>query len=322
MKKKNRIWIYQLLILVILLTATNSCEKDDAKSKKDPVITWANPADMTYGALLSAIQLNATADVAGTFVYTPTIGTKLNEGNNQDLKVDFTPTDVTVYNSASKIVKVNVTVEKGTVTDIDGNVYKTVKIGNQWWMAENLKTMKYNDGSAIPQVEDSKAWTLLTSPAFCWRNDTYGLKYNWYAVNTGKLCPKGWHVPTDAEWAVLENYLMANGFNNWGTTTGKNYAKALASTTLWHLDTYPGDGTVGKTDYPDKRNVTGFTALPGSFRDQYGYVFQVNYSGYWWSATAEDATVALGRYISYDDSDFNLYRNHVNSGLSVRCLKD
>ena len=101
-----------------------------------------------------------------------------------------------------------------TVSDADGYVYHTVTIGAQVWMVENLKTTKYNDGTAIPLVTDSTAWAILTIPGYCWYNNdavtykaTYGALYNWYAVNTGKLAPKGWHVPADAEWTKLITFL-------------------------------------------------------------------------------------------------------------------
>src|SRR5674476_633708 len=101
-----------------------------------------------------------------------------------------------------------------TVTDIEGNVYHTVKIGTQTWMVENLKTTKYKDGTAIPLVTDNKVWINLPTPAYCWYDNdattyknTYGALYNWYAVNTGKLAPTGWHIPTDAEWTTLQNYV-------------------------------------------------------------------------------------------------------------------
>jgi len=108
----------------------------------------------------------------------------------------------------------NPTTTAGKVTDIDGNVYDTVKIGTQIWIIENLKTTKYNDGTSIPMVTDSAAWINLTTPGYCWHKNTsasykntYGALYNWYAVNTGKLAPKGWHVPSDAEWTTLITYL-------------------------------------------------------------------------------------------------------------------
>ena len=93
------------------------------------------------------------------------------------------------------------------VKDTDGNVYHTVTIGTQVWMKENLKTTKYNDGTPIPLVAESKAWGNLSTPAYCWFKTKYGALYNWYTVNTGKLCPLGWHVPTDAEWTKLITYL-------------------------------------------------------------------------------------------------------------------
>ena len=132
--------------------------------------------------------------------------------------------------------------QTGTVTDIDGNIYQTVTIGTQTWMVENLRTTKYNDNSAIPEITGAITWSNLTTPGMCTNNNTkntdtintYGRLYNWYAVNTGKLPPIGWHVPTDAEFTILENYLIANGFNYDGTTTGNSIsnnkiAKALNS---------------------------------------------------------------------------------------------
>ena len=120
-----------------------------------------------------------------------------------------------------------------TVKDADGNVYTTVKIGNQVWTVENLRTTKYNDGSAIPLVTDSAAWVNLTTPGYCYYNNTtnadsikkYGALYNWYAVDTKKLAPAGWHVPTDAEWDTLQNYLIANGYNWDGTTDEQQDSK-------------------------------------------------------------------------------------------------
>lgn len=107
----------------------------------------------------------------------------------------------------------NMELEYGSVTDTEGNTYKTIKTVTQTWMAENLKTTKYNDGTLIPNVSDNTAWTQLSSGAYCWySNDinnksTFGALYNWYAVNTGKLCPEGWHVPGDDEWTTLTGYL-------------------------------------------------------------------------------------------------------------------
>jgi len=106
---------FYVLLIVFIATSLNGCKKDGVIQKKDPVITWANPANISYETLLSATQLNATSSVPGTFVFTPAIGTKLNEGDNQDLKVDFTPTDAANYNTATKTVKINVKAKKTPV---------------------------------------------------------------------------------------------------------------------------------------------------------------------------------------------------------------
>ena len=134
------------------------------------------------------------------------------------------------------------TICAGTITDFDGNGYQAVKIGNQVWTVENLRTTKYNDGTAIPYVTDSAAWVNLTTPGYCYFNNMvnadsirkFGALYNWYAVDTKKLAPAGWHVPTDAEWDTLENYLIANGYNWDGTTDSNKIAKSLAAKTDWY----------------------------------------------------------------------------------------
>ncbi len=215
----------------------------------------------------------------------------------------------------------------GTVEDIDGNVYTTIKIGTQTWMKENLKVTRYNDGTTIPFVTDGTAWSNLSTPGYCWYNNdkatygaTYGALYNWFTVNTNKLCPVGWHVPSDAEWTTLENYLIANGYNYDGATTGNKYAKALASNTGWTIHT--SVGVVGNTDYPAKRNAIGFTALPAGYRTIYGTYNWIGYNGSWWSSTEVDTINAWPRYMSYDYS--YVYRNYLSKqdGLSVRCVKD
>ena len=116
-----------------------------------------------------------------------------------------------------------------SVTDYDNNSYKVIRIGNQLWMEENLKTTHFNDGAIIPLVTDNPEWINNHSPGLCYYNndestykDTYGPLYNWYSVETGRLCPSGWHVPSDQEWALLSNYvgnkggmLKETGTNHW-----------------------------------------------------------------------------------------------------------
>ena len=113
------------------------------------------------------------------------------------------------------LIQTNLNAQPETVADIEGNIYSALRIGNQIWMAENLKTTKFNDGTLIPFVSSNLEWNKLSQPAYCWYNNDelnnrklYGALYNWFAVETGKLCPLGWHVPTDKEW-FAEAYLPA-----------------------------------------------------------------------------------------------------------------
>jgi uncharacterized protein (TIGR02145 family) len=214
----------------------------------------------------------------------------------------------------------------GTLTDIDGNVYQTVKIGEQWWMAENLKVKKYRNGDPIPNVTDNTAWTGLTTGAWCsYNNDagnieTYGLLYNWYAVDDSRnIAPAGWHVPTDAEFTALENYLIANGYNWDGTTTGNKIGKSLASKTGWNSSSYAG--VVGN-DMPTN-NTSGFSALPGGYRDfNYGAYYYMGSKGYWWSASANFSSYAWYRGLHYDGYGVFRYYGNRRYGFSVRLVRD
>jgi uncharacterized protein (TIGR02145 family) len=230
------------------------------------------------------------------------------------------------YNSDTSGIEIKMIVCAGTVTDIDGNVYQTVRIGNQVWMAENLRVTKHNDGSAISLVTDSAAWegieySNLPTPAYCYYNNTtnadsikkYGALYNWYVVspaNTKKLAPAGWHVPSDSEWTILENYLMLK------------VAKSLAAKTDWV--TYTTAGTIG-CDLT-MNNSSGFSALPGGSRFDIGsFNYQSRY-GYWWSATAfnANATVAWSRYFGFDSvRPIRFFLgSQEGDGFSVRLLRD
>ncbi len=200
------------------------------------------------------------------------------------------------------------TTKNNTVTDINGNTYKTVTIGTQVWMAENLRTTKYKDGSSIPNVTDNSQWSVLTTGA--WSNyynnsqndNTYGKLYNWHTVNTGKLCPIGWHVPTDAEWTVLTDYLAANGHSG---TEGK----ALKSTTGWNSN---GNGT----------DNYGWNGLPGGYRDYYGNFSSIGYYGYWWSSSQYATSDAWSRSLYRLNDSVYSYGNYEGYGFSVRCLRD
>lgn len=219
---------------------------------------------------------------------------------------------------------------KWAIKDRDGNYYSEVKIGNQYWMLENFRCTKYNDGTPIEHVSDYDRWYSLNDEAYCYYDNSesaseqqkWGALYNWFAVNTGKLAPAGWHVPTDAEWTVLENYLIANGFNYDGSKNDNKIAKSMATKTDWKDTTITG--AIGND--LTKNNSSGFSALPGGCRGHYyGNFFGKSNTGYWWSATERDApsSYAYSRDLHFDYSHLeNIGIDDKRWGFSVRLVRD
>jgi uncharacterized protein (TIGR02145 family) len=204
------------------------------------------------------------------------------------------------------------------VTDIEGNIYGVVTIGTQVWMTENLRTATLNNTNPIPNVMNNTAWAGLTSMAYSWYNNdisnkpVYGAIYNWFAVNTGNLCPVGWHVPTETEFGVLEAYLGMsqadiNGSWDW---RGTDQGTQLKNTSGW----LPGlNGT----------NTSGFTGLPGGYRYGVDGTFNnLQDLAYWWSSTELDAATAWYRRV--DGNQTGIYKAAVlkQGGKFVRCLKN
>lgn len=205
-----------------------------------------------------------------------------------------------------------------TVTDIDGNVYNTLTIGTQVWMIENLRVTKYNDGTAIPNVTDTAGWSTLTTSAYCNLNNDaanvpkYGRLYNWYAVNTGKLAPAGWHVPTKDEWTTLKNYVLAH------LGTSGSAAQALAAPIEWEYSSNTG----APGNNLSKNNSSGFSALPSSYRIADG-TFENGVSGCrWWSSTQSDDYKAWTLDITNYASNTGSIGYSKEGGLSIRCIKD
>jgi uncharacterized protein (TIGR02145 family) len=237
-----------------------------------------------------------------------------------------------INNSDTSGVVIKMISNAGDVTDADGNVYQSVRIGNQVWTVENLRTTKYNDGTAIPLITNPTAWSNLTTPAYCFYYNTTNADsinkklvalYNWYVVsptNPKKIAPAGWHVPSDVEWYTLQNYLIAEGYNWDGTTTGNKIAKALAAKTDWSSSGTAG--AVGNNQVDNNR--TGFSALPdGSFHAFDGIFSRLSFDGYWWSATEDDTTYAWCCYIFYYRENLNGPGNiNKHHGFSVRLLRD
>lgn len=248
-----------------------------------------------------------TDDGAGTGTFTSNI-TGLNTGTTYYVRAYASNEAGTAYGN-----EVSFTTEP--LTDADGNVYETVIIGDQLWMAENLKTTKYNDGTDIPLVINGWKWASLISPGFCWYDndretygDIYGALYNWFAVNTDILCPDGWHVPDNEEWNILTDYLG-------GAEIAGGILKETG-TTHW------------KSPNTDATNESGFTGRPGGFRSRYwdtkcyGIFGHLGKYGYWWSSSDFDANSANKRELGYNSG--SVIGNYVDKGkgLSVRCIKD
>jgi uncharacterized protein (TIGR02145 family) len=214
------------------------------------------------------------------------------------------------------------------VTDIDGNSYNTVIIGTITWTASNLKVTKFNDGTTIPIVTDNDTWVSLSTPGYCWYDNdpsnaqgVYGALYNWYTASSGKLCPAGWHVPSNEEVSQMESYLSQNGFSYDGSIGSNGYAIALASATGWNLSN--GEGAVGNTDFPEKRNITEFTGLPGGLRDCYQKIFdKMGDKGIWWTTTEFDSESAWDRELQSGYPGFNRFNVLKTYGASIRCVKD
>jgi uncharacterized protein (TIGR02145 family) len=197
----------------------------------------------------------------------------------------------------------------GTVKDNDGNSYHTVLIGDQTWTAESLKTTHFNDGSSIPLIENDNSWINSTKPAYCWYNNKdsagkaiYGALYNWYTVNSEKLCPIGWHIPTDEEWTALTNFLG-------GEEIAANKLKE-AGTKHW------------KGSNSGATNETFFTALPGGARDIDGQFYELGNSGAWWTSSPYSTNKALYRFMESSSGEVTTDFYYRMAGLSVRCIKD
>jgi len=193
----------------------------------------------------------------------------------------FTPNHQSDYSNEANLI---------TIIDIDGNVYRIVKIGNQWWMVENLKATHYRNGDAIPEVTDNTAWENLyvyPTGAYCnYENktdyvDTYGRLYNWYAVNDShNIAPAGWHIPSDGEWLILADYLR------------------------------------GGADASD------FSVLPGGYRTSSGNFGNMGSSAYFWSSTEGNKYYAYNRRIDYPGTGLISNWDDKRYGFSVRCVRD
>lgn len=225
--------------------------------------------------------------------------------------------DMIGFHSCGALTIHNPNMIYGALTDQEGNVYKTIIIGNQEWMAENLNTGKYRNGDTISFIDNKTSWRN-NGPvgAWCYYEDDnlyncpYGKIYNWYAVADNRnICPAGWHVPTDIEWTALTLYLG-----------GPNSAGAAMKSTDFNYWKYPNPGN----------NISGFSALPGgrrappSYNFPLGFCASINENGYWWSSTSYPSSAMDAWYRDISSHNGAILRSHSNKyqGLNVRCIRD
>lgn len=261
-------------------------------------ICWSTSANPTTGN-------SHTTDGNGTGTFTSSL-TGLTANTTYNVRAYATNSAGTAY--GNNVTFTTSQTIAGTVTDIDGNVYHTVTIGTQVWMVENLKTNHYRNGEPIQNITDASQWTNLTSGAWCDNNNdpnyatTFGHFYNWYTViDSRNIAPLGWHIPTDAEWTLLTNFLGGQVLAG-----GK-----MKATTLWDS---PNTGAT---------NESGFMGLPGNYRNYQGAFGVIGFRGSWWSSTPGSLGFdALDRDLRANSSNITITDLDKTTGVSVRCIKD
>ncbi len=325
---KNIFRISGAIFLIPSFIIINSCKKEKPVL---PSVTTTAVAEISYTTAISGgnvtndggapivsrgvcwntsvgptIENSKTIEGSGSGSYTSNI-TQLTSNTLYHLRAYATNSAGTAYGNQETFTTYS-TGQAVTVSDVEGNIYYITTIGTQTWMKENLKTTKYNNGTAIPLVTVGFRWYSLTTPGYCWYNNdtankaTYGALYNWFTVKSGRLCPSGWHVPSDAEWTSLTMYLG-------GDSVAVCRLKEIG---LIHWQS-PNSGA---------NNESGFTALPGGCRDYDGSFYDIGNYGYWWSSTEFITGGAWSRYMGYDGSGGYRYGRFEQDGFSVRCIKD
>jgi len=253
--------------------------------------------------------------------------------DNADVNADGTVDVIDVIGTVDIILSGSFVCGVSTLTDIDGNVYNTILIGSQCWMKENLKTTHYRNGTPIEYPgSNNSAWEFNTTGAYAWYNndislkDSYGALYNWHAVNNANgLCPTGWHVPADADWTQLVDYVVAQGFPNNDVINGAG--NALKSCRQANS---PLGGDCNTSVHPRWNEHSthhgfdefGFSGFPGGLRSFFSFFHSLGNIGYWWSYTEYDWGSAWSLSLNYSFGNVGIFNLNKTNGFSVRCLKD
>jgi uncharacterized protein (TIGR02145 family) len=287
---------------VLGCTNAQACNYNAAATQDDGSCLYPNATCDDGNANTTNDVINANCQCAGTSTSSSGTGAQLLPGN-----ATCSTQNISVTGCGGQ-----------TSLTYDGRTYDLVEIGGQCWFADNLATDQYRNGDPIPTGLDNTTWQNTTAGAYAiYNNDpandvTYGKLYNWYTtVDTRGLCPTGWHVPSDCEWMYLESSLgMSVADQETEGYRGTNEDGALKATTNWNS---PNTGAT---------NSSGFTALPGGYRDDVGTYDIIGYAGFWWSSTEYDSFDAWYRELNYGNSDVGRTNYVKQNGFSVRCVRD
>lgn len=362
MKTKTMLVALGTLLIVVFLTFLISCGKEDPDEElpvfEPPTLTTMPVTAITSINALSGGEITndggsniiskgiiwstnpnpclenftgKTIEGHGAGIFRSII-TNLNHLTTYYVKAYASNINFTAYGNEKSFITVED--EPGTVTDVDGNTYRTVIIGNQEWMAENLKTTKYRNGTAIEYPgTNNLAWENAFRGVYAWYDndigwkDSYGALYNWLAVNNSiGLCPTGWRVPSDADWTQLVNYVVEQGYPNNDLVNGTGNALKSCRQVSSQLGgdcatsvhpRWPASTTHYGTD------KFGFSALPGGYRSTDGQYFYFGIGADWWSSSEFSGTSAWSHHLFHTKGDvFRNYYYNKRLGFSVRCVRD
>ena len=358
MKTKTTFILFAAMLFCSLLIIQIGCKKDDDKNEPEsnpPTLATATTTDITQTTAKSGGNVTddggstvtargvcwstnqnpttndaQTTDGSGTGTFTSEIiGLTVNTGYY--VRAYATNSEGTAYGNQETFI----TQSGGgtgepcpgmpTVTDIDGNTYNTVLIGTQCWMAENLETTTYQNGTPIPNVTNNIAWQNLTTGAYVWYDNDilwknlYGTLYNWYAVDDPNgLCPTGWHVPTHDEWTALTDFIGGTGSphgNELKSCRQVNSPLGGGCNTTAHPRWHEDNTDFGTDDY-------GFSGLPGGTRFYDGSFDFLGYNVLWWSSTEYSSYHVWTRVLGWNGGYVGVGDGSKLYGLSVRCLRD
>lgn len=300
--------------------------EENIKSNKDHNFSKMQSAVFTEGFDFNSIMLYSPKAFSKNGEYTITkLDSSLYTAQRNGLSSDDIETIKAMYRVTDNGCE---NLEVGQITDIDNNIYKTIKIGDQLWMSENLATTKLNDGTPIEYEENDWSWIESSSPAYCWyENDgwfdndgetykeTYGALYNYHTVATEKLCPSGWRVALDSDWSELESHLGMSDdelsqFGRRGTDEGAKMKE---------------EGDKHWYSNEESTNESGFTALPGGHRYwSDGLYYNESIEAIWWAPSLQEggSLKALARRLESIHTKVDRFTPWDASGYSVRCVKD